>query len=106
MRSSIASFMPSRGGGATLWLSMIAGTRVRTQPVDALLDDPVRLPHLLDSHEIAVVAVAVRPDRNVELHLVVDLVGLLAAQIPRDAGTAQHRTGKAERDRAFRRNDA
>ena len=37
---------------------------------------------------------------------VVDLVGLLAPQVPRDAGAAQHRAGEAERDRALRRDHA
>src|SRR6185295_4088999 len=56
---------------------------VGAQPVDALPYDAVRLAHLLDAHQVAVVAVAVFSDRDVELHAVVDLVGLLLAQVPR-----------------------
>jgi hypothetical protein len=45
-------------------------TGVLAQPIDALLDDPVRLAHFLDAHEVPVVGIAVDPDRDVELHLV------------------------------------
>ena len=79
---------------------------VLAQPVDALLDDAVRLAEFLDAHEVAVVAVAVLAHRDVELHAVVDGVGLLLAQIPFDARAAQHRPGEAERKRALRRDDA
>ena len=64
------------------------------------------LAHLLDAHEIAVVAVAVLADRNVELHLVVDVVGLRLAQIPGHAGGAQHRPGEAPVERILRRHHA
>ena len=43
------------------------------------------LAHLLDAHEIARIAIAVLADRNVEIHLVIDVVGLRLAQIPGDA---------------------
>src|SRR6266540_1150975 len=61
---------------------------VLAQPVDALADDPVGLAHLLHADEIAVVAVAGRPDRNVELHAVVDCIRLLFTQVPRHARAA------------------
>ncbi len=70
-------------------------TGIVTQPVDALLDDAVGLAHLLDAHQVAVVAVAVGADRDIEIELVVDLIGLLLAQVPLDAGTTQHRPGQA-----------
>ena len=35
------------------------------------------------------------PERDVELQLVVALVGLVAAQVPGDAGAAQHHPGEA-----------
>ena len=57
---------------------------------DALPDDAVRLAHLLDAHQVAVVAVAVHAHRDVEVHPVVDRIGLLLAQIPLDARAAQH----------------
>jgi hypothetical protein len=44
----------------------------------------------------------VRADRNVEVHAVVDFIRLHLAQIPGDAGTAQHRAGEAERLGAIR----
>ena len=91
------AFISTRDGGATLWLSVITGPGIRAQPVDALLDDAVGLAHLLDAHQVAVVAVAVDADRDVEVHAVVDLVGLLLAQVPGDARAAQHRAGEAER---------
>ena len=49
---------------------------------ERLADDAHRLAHLLDAHEVAVVAIAVAADRHVEIHLVVGVVGLRPAQIP------------------------
>src|SRR5229473_3755655 len=72
------------------------GARVLAQPVDALTHDAVRLAHLLDAHQVAVVAVPALADRDVELHAVVDLVGLFFPQIPGHARAAQHRAGEAE----------
>src|SRR5690606_1390143 len=65
------------------------------QPAHALLDDPRRLAHLGHAHQVPVVAVAGVADRNVEVDLGVLRVGLLLAQVPGDAGTAQHRAGHA-----------
>src|SRR5690606_27279138 len=76
------------------------------QPVDALANDAIRLPHLLDAHQVTVVAVAIHADGDIEIHSIVDLVRLLLAQIPGDAGTAQHRTREAELQCAFWRNHA
>ena len=50
-----------------------------------------RLPHLQHADEIAVPAVAIPADRDVELHPVVDLVGLRLPQVPGDIRGAQHR---------------
>jgi hypothetical protein len=66
------------------------GAGIGAQPVDALAHDAVGLPHLLDAHEVTVVAVAVDADRNVEVHVGIDLVGLLLAQIPLHARATQH----------------
>ncbi len=79
-------------------------SRVPAQPVHALPDDAIRLAHFLDAHQVAVVAITIYSDRDVELEPVIDLVGLLPAQVPFDAGAAQHRSGESERHRAFRRN--
>src|SRR3546814_5786838 len=50
----------------------------------------------------SVVAIAGAPDRDVEIHLVVDHIGLRLAQVPRHAGRAQHRAGKAPGNRVLR----
>ncbi len=65
------------------------------QLMDALLHDAHRLLHLLDAAEVAVPAVAVLADRNVELHLGVALVGLRLAQVPGDVRAAQHHAREA-----------
>ena len=71
------------------------GARVGTQPLHALLDQLIGLAHFSHAHQIAVIAVAGLTHWNVKVQLVVDLVGLLFAQVPRDARAAQHRAGKA-----------
>ncbi len=70
--------------------------RILAQPVHALFDDPVRLAHFLDPDEIAVVTVAVGADRDIEVEPVVNFVGLLLAQVPGHAGSAQHGAGETE----------
>ena len=52
------------------------------QPLHTLRDDTVGLAQLLHTHEVAVITVAVDADGDIELHLVVDIVGLLLTQIP------------------------
>mmetsp|Transcript_21947 Transcript_21947/g.86020 ORF Transcript_21947/g.86020 Transcript_21947/m.86020 type:complete len:373 (+) Transcript_21947:1737-2855(+) len=79
---------------------------VGLEPLHALLHDAVGLAHLLDAHDVAVVGVAIRADRDVEIHLVVHVVGLLLAQIPGDARAAQHGPGEAQVERALGRHDA
>ena len=70
--------------------------RVRAQPVHTLPDNPVGLPQFFDPHQIAVVAIAVDPHRNVEVDVRVRRVRLLLAQVPLHARAAQHGTGKAQ----------
>ena len=79
---------------------------VGAQPVHALQDDRRGLAHLLDPHQVTVVAVAVDAHRDVELQGVVHRVALLFAQVPFDPGTAQHRAAETELQGAFRRNHA
>src|SRR6202023_3837752 len=62
---------------------------------ERLPDDAPRLAHLLDPDEITIVGIAVAPDWNVELHLVIGVIGLRAAEIPGHTGAAQHRAGKS-----------
>src|SRR5436190_7753580 len=84
------------------------GSWIYAQPFDALPDDPIRLAHFLDAHQIAIVAVAIQTDGNVEVHPIVNRIRLFLAQVPGDAGTAQHRAGKTERNgaRSCYRSDA
>jgi hypothetical protein len=91
-------------GGATL-LSCTEHRALavrRLQLLDALFHDPHRLPHLLHANEIAVVAVAVLPDRNVEIHLGVTVVRLRFAQIPGRAGTAYQNARKSPSPRLLK----
>src|SRR6266478_9755901 len=81
-------------------------TRIVLQPRDALADDTGRLAQLLDAHQVAIVAVAVDAYRDVKIHVLVDFVGLLLAQIPLDAGAAQHRPRKSQLHGALRSHDA
>jgi hypothetical protein len=55
---------------------------------------------------ISFVAIAPRSHRNVELHPVVDLIRLRAADVPGDARTADHRPGEPPSDRVFLADDA
>lgn len=65
--------------------------RSRRHLVATLPDNSDGLSHLLDTADVAVVAVAVLPDRYVKVDLVVLLVWLRLAQIPWDTGATQHR---------------
>uniref|UniRef100_A0A8W7PRP2 Uncharacterized protein n=1 Tax=Anopheles coluzzii TaxID=1518534 RepID=A0A8W7PRP2_ANOCL len=60
-----------------------------------LVDDAERLAHLLHSAQVAIVAVALGADRHVELDQIVRVVRLRFAQVPLDAGTAQHHAAEA-----------
>ena len=84
----------------------LAHHRPLGQPAERLPDDPHRLAHLLEPHEIAVVGVALRADRHVELHLGVRRVRLVLAHVARDARAAQRRAAQADGDRVGRRDDA
>ena len=59
--------------------------------IDTLRYNLETLPHLFDTDEIAVEAIAVLADRNIEIHLRVDVIGLRFAQIPWHTAAAQHR---------------
>ena len=99
-------FMLSRSGGATLWLSVITGPGLARSQATHCWMMRLDCAHLLHAHQVAVVAVAGLADRDVEVHAVVDLVGLRLAQVPRDAGAAQHRAGEAQVERALGRDHA
>ena len=76
------------------------------EPVEALAHDLCRLRHLFHAHAVAVVDVAVRVDRNLEVDLVVVEVRLVTAQVPVDTRGAQVRARLSESDRVLRREDA
>ncbi len=71
------------------------------QLVDALLHDAERLAHLFHADEVAVVAVAVLADRNVEVVVLVAVVGLALAQVPGHARAAHHHAREAVGERLF-----
>lgn len=58
--------------------------------VETLVDDAERLAELLHAAEVAVVAVAVDADGDVELDLVVGVVRLALADVPWHTRTAEH----------------
>src|SRR6202042_789256 len=77
------------------------GARIRLQPCDALVDYARRLAQFFDANQVAIVAIAVDADGNVEIHAIVYLIGLLLAQVPLDPGAAQHGPGEPQLHRAF-----
>src|SRR6185369_8940199 len=58
----------------------------------SLVDDPPRLSHLLESHEISIVRIAVLTNRNIEIHVAIRCVWSRLPHVPRDSGTTQRRT--------------
>ena len=79
---------------------------ILAQPLYTLFDDVVALPHLFHAHQIPVVAVTLDTNGDVEVQPVIDRLRLLPAQIPHHSRAAQHRAGKTQRHRAFRRHHA
>ena len=59
------------------------------------MDDPQGLTHFFHPAQIAIIAVAILAHRNEKIELVIALIGLRAAQIPRHARPAHHHTAKA-----------
>src|SRR5690606_28519495 len=74
--------------------------------LDALADDPHALAHLFHAADVTVETVAVPADRNVEIVLFVTVIGLRLAQIPGDAGAAQHHAREAPVQRVLGADDA
>src|SRR5262249_2947659 len=66
-----------------------------SQLIDALLHNSHGLVHFLHPHKIAVVAVAVLADRNVEIELGIAFIGLRLAQVPDSARAAYHDSREA-----------
>src|ERR1700683_1703784 len=69
----------------------------RVQLLAALSHDLYRLAHLFHADHIAIVAVAVLADGNIEIHLLVAFVGLRLAQVPWRPGAAHHDAREAPR---------
>ena len=76
------------------------------QTLDRLLENARRLTHLFHAHEEAIVDVAVRADRDVEVVRLVVEIRKILADVERNAGRANHRTGQPVVDRFFRRHHA
>src|SRR5262245_28829837 len=68
---------------------------------DRLAEDAHRLLDLLDAHEVAVEAVAVGADGDVELELGVDRVRVVLADVVVEAARARDRAGLAPADRVL-----
>ncbi|EGE58077.1 hypothetical protein RHECNPAF_35000134 [Rhizobium etli CNPAF512] len=66
--------------------------------VDALFDDPHAFAHLVDAASPACIAIALVAGDDVEIEPVVDLVGLIAPDVPVDTGSTQVRAAEAEVD--------
>src|ERR1700722_6590829 len=69
----------------------------RVQLLAALSHDLYRLAHLFHADHIAIVAVAVLADGNIEIHLLVAFVGLRLAQVPWRARATHHDAGETPR---------
>jgi hypothetical protein len=63
--------------------------------IQALVNDAEGLAKLLHAAEVAVIAVAVDTDRDIELDLVVGIVGLGLTDIPGNTRAAEHNTSEA-----------
>ena len=63
--------------------------------VEALVDDPQALLDLVDAEQVAGQAIALGPRRDVEVELGIDAVRVRPADVERDAGRAQVRSGHA-----------
>ncbi len=74
--------------------------------VQALLNNSQALSHLLHAHQVPVVDVAPRADRNLKVHVRVGVVRLRLSQVPLDAGAAQHDPAEAQVQRVLSRHHA
>ncbi|KAI6875764.1 NADH-ubiquinone oxidoreductase 49 kDa subunit [Hortaea werneckii] len=74
--------------------------------VQALVNDTERLSELLHTAEVAVVAVAVDTDWDIELNLVVGVIRLRLADVPRHTRSTQHDTTEGVVERVSRANNA
>src|ERR1700738_4742710 len=80
----------------------VGGAQLR----DALLHDANRLAPLFDADAVAIVAIAILADRNIEIHFGIAFVGLRFAQVPGGARAAHHHAGKTPRPSLLKRHHA
>src|SRR3954463_10138198 len=59
--------------------------------VEALMENAHALPHLFHAHEVTIVAIAHRTNRDIELQLIVNEIGMRFAQVVIDAATTKIR---------------
>ena len=69
---------------------------IAAQPFHTLRNDAIGLTQLLNANQIPVVTVTGFANRDIKIHLVINIVGLVFTQIPSNARTAQHRSGEAQ----------
>lgn len=84
------------GTGGRRDLVVLDTDRAGRHLVQTLVDDAERLAEFLHTAEVSVVAVAVHTDGDVELDLVIRIVRLRLADIPRDTGSTEHHTREAQ----------
>lgn len=73
--------------------------------VETLVDNAKGLTELLHSAEVSVVAITVGSNRNVELDLVVGIVGLVLADVEGNSRTSEHDTSEGKVQSLSSRND-
>ena len=93
------------GSGRRRDLVVLDTDRASGHLVEALVNDAEGLAELLHSAEVTVVAVTVGSNRNVELDLVIGIIGLVLADIKRNSRTSEHDTGKGKVQSLSSRND-
>ena len=74
--------------------------------VEALVDDAQALSEFFHAAEVAIVAVSVDTDRDIEFYVSVRVVRLAFSYIPRHAGPAQHDAGERVVERVGGGDDA
>src|SRR5690606_8095556 len=98
--------------GALRWNDLAVGRGDRAdlflaeQQFHALTHDTDGLAHLFHTDQIAIIAVAILADRNVELEFVVALIWLRLAHVPCRARTTNHHARETKRPSVFQRDDA
>ena len=77
-------------------LVVLHANRTSGHLVQTLVDDAERLAELLHTAQISVVAVTVNTNRDIELDLVIRVIGSTLADVPRDTRSSEHNTREGE----------